>query len=393
MLVHRELTAPDLDGSALLDLIQDDDPLGVVSIYVDMPADGADRRAEIEVKNQVADLEREVAQYGPPHRQEALRSAIMRVMPAVEHLLDPHTTGRGGAAFSSLSTAAVTFLATPLPLTSRVVLDSRPFIQPLLELLDEGRPAGVVLTSARAAELLDWRLGDLRRLTRVTREFADDAGKRPGPIVASAAGAQFVARAREQRSRRERDRQMRWMEQVAAEVVRLTDEREWERILVSGDERLTVPLLEALPDRLRGVVLLDPRHLHESDHSSLAADVAERLREDRAGRNADLSRRVRAAALGAQRGALGLSEVVAALNEGRVEHVIYDSARRYTGGVGPDGSLFAEGERLGLGKEEPRLLERIVERALHTGARVTPLDGPAAGRLADADGIAALLRW
>ena len=392
-MVHRELTASDLDGAALLDLIGDEDPLGVVSIYVDMPADGADRRAEIEVKNQVADLEREVARYGPPYRQEALRSAIRRVMPAVEHLLDPRTTGRGGAAFSSLSTAAVTSVATPLPLASRVVLDSRPFIQPLLELLDEGRPAGVVLTSARAAELLDWRLGDLRRLTRVTREFADDAGERPGPIVASAAGARFVTRAREQRSRRERDRQRRWMEQVAAEVVRLTDEREWERILVSGDERLTVPLVDALPDRLRDAVLLDPRHLHESDHSSLAADVAERLMEDRAGRNADLSRRVRAAALGAQRGALGLSEVVAALNEGRAEHVIYDSARRYTGGVGPDGSLFAERERLGLGKEEPRLLERIVERALHTGARVTPLDGPAAGRLADADGIAALLRW
>jgi hypothetical protein len=73
--------------------------------------------------------------------------------------------------------------------------------------------------------------------------------------------------------------------------------------------------------------------------------------------------------------------------------VIYDSARRYSGGIGPDGSLFADTERLGLGKEEPRLLERIVERALHTGARVTPLDGSAAGRLADADGIAALLRW
>src|SRR6185436_13407797 len=126
---------------------------------------------------------------------------------------DPRTTGRGGAAFSSLSTAAVISLATPLPLASRVVLDSRPFIQPLLELLDEGRPAGVVLASTRAAELLDWRLGDLRRLTRVTREFADDAAERPGPIVASAAGSRFVTRAGEQRSRRERDRQRRWLEQ------------------------------------------------------------------------------------------------------------------------------------------------------------------------------------
>jgi release factor family 10 len=391
--VHRELTASDLNGAALLDLIRNEDPLGVVSIYVDMPADGADRRAEIELKNQVADLEREVTRNGSLDRQDALRSAIRRVMPTLEHLLDPRTTGRGGAAFSSLSTSAVTFLATPLPLASRVILDSRPFIQPLVELLDEGRPAGVVLTSARAADLLDWRFGELRQMARVTREFADYAGERPGPLVADSARAQSVTPARHQRSRRERDRQMRWMEQVAAEVFRLADERDRERILISGEARLTMPLVDMLPERLRGIVLLDPRHLDESDHPVLATEVAERLRQDRAGRNADLSRRVRAAALGAQRGALGLSEVVAALNEGRVEHVIYDSARRYTGGIGPDGSLFADGEQLGLGKEEPRLLERIVERALHTGARITPLDGSAAGRLADADGIAALLRW
>jgi len=377
--VHRELTASDLVSAALRDLIRDEDPLGVVSIYVDMPADGADRRAEIVLKNQLADLERRVEGEGSLRRGEALRSAIERVMPTIERLLDPATSGRGGAAFSPLSTSEVTFLTAPMPLPSRVVLDSRPFIQPLVELLDEGRPAGVVLVSAHAAELLDWRFGDLRPLARVTREFADDGGERSGPVV-------------DERSHREREQQMRWMEQVAAEVLHLADEQDWGRIVISGDERLTGPLVDALPTRLRDVALLDPRHL-QSDRPALAVDIAERLRQDRAGRNVDLSRRVRAAALGAQRGALGLSEVVAALNEGRVEHVIYDSARRYTGGIGPDGSLFADGERIGLGTEEPRLLERIVERALDTGARVTPLDGSAAGRLADADGIAALLRW
>jgi hypothetical protein len=391
--LHRELTASDLDSAALLDLIQSEDPLGVVSIYVDMPADGADRRAEIELKNQLAGLEGRIGSNGSLDRAEALRSALRRVMPAVDHLLDPRTSGRGGAAFAPLSTSAVTFLATPLPLASRVVLDSRAFIQPLLELLDEGRPSGVVLTSARAAELLDWRLGELRRLTRVTREREEESGERPGPLVASAARARQVTPVREQESRRTREGRMRWMEQVAVEVLRLADERAWERILVGGDERLTAALVDALPERLRASVLVDSRHLHDHELPALAAEVAERLGRDRATRNLELTRRVRAAALGAQRGALGLSEVVAALNEGRVEHVIYDSARRYTGAIGPDGSLFSEGEQLGLGKVEPRLLERIVERALHTGARVTPLDGNAAGRLADADGIGALLRW
>ena len=113
-MVHRELTASGLVSAALRDLIRDEDPLGVVSIYVDMPADGADRRADIVLKNQLADLERRVDSQGSRRRGEALRSAIERVMPTIERLLDPRTSGRGGAAFSPLSTSEVTFLTAPL---------------------------------------------------------------------------------------------------------------------------------------------------------------------------------------------------------------------------------------------------------------------------------------
>jgi Bacterial archaeo-eukaryotic release factor family 10 len=376
--LHREFTASDLNDAVLLDLLRMEDPLGVLSVFVEMPADGADRRAGIEIKNKLTHLEHRAGSNGSLLRAEALRSTLALVTPALERLLDPRASGRGGAVFAALSGPELISLATPMPLASRVVLDSRPFIRPLVELLDEGEPAGVVLTSARQAELLDWRLGELRRLPRVTRAPEEARGHSTTP--------------REQRARRERDRQMRWIDQVAAEVSRLAGEHGWERILISGDERLTRPLVEALPAQLRANALLDAP-LYETDPPALSAAVAERLGQDRAGRNARLSRKVRAAALGAQRGALGLSEVVAALNEGRAEHVIYDSALRYSGAIAPDGSLLAAGDAPGLGREESRLLERILERALHTGARITPVDGSAADNLADADGIAALLRW
>jgi hypothetical protein len=42
---------------------------------------------------------------------------------------------------------------------------------------------------------------------------------------------------------------------------------------------------------------------------------------------------------------------------------------------------------------ESRLTERIVERALRTGAEVTPVPGAAGTVLAEAGGIAARLRW
>jgi len=42
---------------------------------------------------------------------------------------------------------------------------------------------------------------------------------------------------------------------------------------------------------------------------------------------------------------------------------------------------------------EPRMTERMVERCLETGARITPVNGAASTVLADAGGVAARLRW
>jgi hypothetical protein len=64
----------------------------------------------------------------------------------------------------------------------------------------------------------------------------------------------------------------------------------------------------------------------------------------------------------------------------------------HSGAIAPEAPSSRQARRRDC-KDEPRLLERIVERALHTGARITPVVGPAADELADADGIAALLRW
>ena len=105
--------------------------------------------------------------------------------------------------------------------------------------------------------------------------------------------------------------------------------------------------------------------------------------------------RVREQAHGAGAAALGLSEVVGALNQARVAHLVYDPFVRYRGSVAGDGTLYAEDETAltAAATADPRLTERIVERALETGARVSPVEGAAADGLAEADGIAAVLRW
>lgn len=95
---------------------------------------------------------------------------------------------------------------------------------------------------------------------------------------------------------------------------------------------------------------------------------------------------------------LGLSDTVHALNEGRVIKLLLDADHQYTGSITPSGWLLAAGERrsasaAAMVHDEPRFAERMIERALETGARVTSLDRGAASELADVDGVAAHLRW
>jgi hypothetical protein len=150
-----------------------------------------------------------------------------------------------------------------------------------------------------------------------------------------------------------------------------------------------------LPDRHRDRAIRDPRLLTGAAPRALADLVGDRFAADRAQRNLALTRRARDATFGPG-AALGLSEVLAALNEARVAHLIYDPDVRYQGAMDADGGLYVESETPAGGVAtlaEPRLTERLVERSLDTAARVTPVPGAAAGPLAEADGIAALLRW
>ena len=387
-------TLEGLDDDALLTLSRQTDAVGVVSIYVNADP-GKSPNLEgvaIDVRNRVRELERRVADEGPPERARAVSAGLERLAPDVEQLTAAGEPGRGRIAFAALGDDWLVRFAGALPVDNRVVLDDGPFVHPLIEVLDEGRPAGVVLASTDGARLLEWRLGELRELSRMEPTVAEAPHERAGQLGGGPAG-RFDSPVREQRKARERDRTGRFLDDVTSAVGRLSAERRWERLLVSGGERWTEPIAAGLPEPLRAEVLTDARVLGGLDDATLAAAVTERLHAAHADHEERLLAQVRDAGLSGA-GALGLSEVAAALNVGRAAHLVYDPEVRYAGSVGADGLLYA-GEEAGASPAtpEPRLTERLLERALETGARVSPVEGGAAGVLRDAQGIAALLRW
>jgi hypothetical protein len=379
-LYTQELTARDLETSGLHALLSDADPIGVVSIFVDGTADG--RATAIDIQNRLAQLERAVTDDGPPERAAALSEAFARVAPGLERLHDLSARGRGRALFTPLSGSTPTLFSTQLRLPNRVVLDDRPFVHPLLESLDRGRAAGVILMARDSAEVLEWRHGELIILARIEPQ-TDHLADRLRPLTGH-------------RARRSRDHRRRFADQVATTALSHAATRGWERAVVSGDDRLTQPLIRMLPSRLREHTIRDRRQLMDRDSRALAEIVRQLLDRQQTQWDLMLTEEIRDFALAGGAGALGVTEVLAALNDARVMHLVYDPEIRYAGFIADDGQLLNAREPYPLHGRvfaEPRMTERMVERCLQTGARVTPVDGAASTVLADAGGVAARLRW
>lgn len=384
-----------LDEDGLRDLAQQTDDLGVLSVYVnaDFSHDQNLQAAGIDLKNRFRELQRRVSEDGGA-QSRALAAALERLWPELENLASPMEPGRSRIAFAALGSGWMDRYESALPVSPRVVLDDGPFLHPLLELLDEGRTAGVVIVSGDSAQLHEWRLGNLELVRQLEQEYAEAPHERSGQIGGGPPG-QYHSPKREQQKDRARDRAERFLDEAASVAAGLANDRKWERILVSGGDRWTGPMIERFPQALRDKVFGDNRVLTGRDDGTLAATVTELVHEHHNEHERQLVERVREVG-GSGAAVLGLSEVAQALNAGRVDHLVYDPEVRYVGSVAADGELYAGDEVAPGGQErrpEPRLTERLVERALTTGARVSPIEGAADGALQDAGGIAALLRW
>lgn len=383
------------DSDGVRELIGRTDQLGVLTVCLNADPSGDPKlqAASIDLKNRFRELQQRVASENE-HGGETV-AALERLWPRVAQLADPAAGGRSRILFAGLEDDWELQLQSALPIASRVVLDERPFIHPLLELLDEGRPAGVVLVSAEDARLLEWRVGSLQLLSRIEQQYVEAPHERAGQIGGGPQG-QFHTPVQEQRQSREHDRAHRFLDQVTTVAAGLAAERGWERILVSGGDRWTERAVEKFPQALSDRIFADARVLSGLDPGALQAAVTEWAHEQHAARERRLLDSVCDGAGSGHRVALGLSEVAAALNAGRVAHLVYDPEVRYTGTVGANGSLYA-GDEVGPdgrpGTPDSRLTERLVERTFTTGARISPIEGAADGRLRDAAGIAALLRW
>lgn len=359
------------------------DAVGVLSITIGMEpgaVTGGTPAWEIAVGNDLARL-RHDSSVGP-----ALARRFEDISTRLAELLDPTASGRGRALYVALESgeSSEVALQRPLPTGARVGLAAH--VLPLLGVLEEGEPAGLVSAARDAISVHEAELGTVRAVADIELEptVGDWWPEMKGPARANPLRGQQTVSQRDRHARRLAAAYRHTLDEASGALGALARDRAWTRAVLAGDPR-TIDVLDELL-RAGGVaattISANLEGLRTEDAIARLENALETLVARQRARLAE-------GIVSAADAACGLVPVLAVLAEARASRLLIDPSRTFPGVVGPEESLSAAGP----GEPAVDLIDLIVARALATDAAVTPLRGDAAGALAASGGIAASLRW
>jgi hypothetical protein len=366
---------------------------GVLSIY--LRTDPADRREgwRVELRDGLKRIASHALDAGEDHRA-AVEQTAQRVLSRFPD--GSHPGGRCQLGFVEVSDGGGREMWRSLQVSPRrtmIVHRERPFLLPVLELLDDGSPVGVAMVSGEGVRLLEWSLGEVEEVGSWEPEFMKPLWReRRAPRVRDPArGHGISAAGKDQMDQRLEANREHFLDQVGREVGRLLGRRRWRALLAFGDKRQVDRLRHGIDhrDRLR---LAEERNLLHAGRQEVAERVGRFVAEINRERERNLVESATSATFSAEgRGVTGLTETQRALEQGRVDHLLL-AAERAIDARAPEHPDDV-GEAGSLNLLDPAVSEKMAERALLTGARVTPVEGRAAELLAEYGGVAALLRY
>jgi peptide chain release factor subunit 1 len=382
------MLANDVTPERLRRLAEHDGEGKVLSVFVNLdprefatgPARASQIRSVIDRAGRVVEEQESLSH----DERMALRDDLERVEQALEN--GPDLSGAHGlAVFASEPSQLFEVLRLPTPIEHDPVVDETPWIEPVAAVYSQDRWA-VVLVNRSVARLL---YGTRDTLAEVTLVDSDTHGQHQQGGWSQA------------RYQRSVDKEVEDHLKEVAEIARQRlDRRPLSGVIVGGPEE-TVSAFEALlhpylRERLAGRLSVDVEHSSLDDVREATAglvDEVTRRRED------ELLERLKARLarpVADSPAAAGMSDVLEALTEQRVETLLLDEGVSHQGVICPQCGWMAtagetcpaDGTRLEARED---ILQDAVDRAVEQSARVVVLrDRP---DLAPHEHVAAILRF
>ncbi|HEY5942658.1 MAG TPA: VLRF1 family aeRF1-type release factor [Solirubrobacterales bacterium] len=365
------MTQPTLDHAR--ELSEWSPPLGVLSIYLGFdPADrgGAWRTELRNGLDAVLDSHKEAEH----DRRVALRATAKRLTERFEDG-DLRPPPRGEAGFVEVAEKEGTehwFGAAAAPAANACVeFGSSPVVAPLLELSGRGSPRAIALLSAERVRLLSCVEGAVEEIEDWELSITSlDWRERKSQSTSNPSRAQGVsASGHDQFEERLEHNRQRFLGECGGLIANRVAADGFEEAIAFGPARDVEGFKAGFGASRAKLTVGDEVDLISTPTGKVAevvADVVARLDQDR---DRALVERAMAEVKGGSRGAGGPQETQEALAEGRVDHLVFDAAI--------DGADA----------------ESLIRGALSSSARVTVVRGEAAAPLAEAKGVAAILRY
>ncbi|MGI8726269.1 MAG: VLRF1 family aeRF1-type release factor [Solirubrobacterales bacterium] len=377
------------DDDQLRDLLEWEPDHGVLSLCLRIDPGDRGHGWRIELKDELRAGLKRIGDDRPHEEQQALKATAERVLARYPEDAQP-ADGRAHIGFVEVSRDGGEerwFTSQAAPRRTYASFGPRPSIRRLAELLDDHRHIGVVCFSGEEARLLNWKRARLEQVEHLeiltTGDWRDTRGQRNY----DPASAQTISSSgRDQYDQRVEAHRERFIKGLADKTVEACSEHGWSELMIFGDDHYLKDFSERLPEHLDQVHCEAKNLVPEPDHA-IAERIDELVPEINRKRERALIEQAENAARSGGRGSLGLQETAQALGEGRVEHLLIESDRNF--------DVEAVASVLAYERQLPTVSpgELFIERAVTTGASVTPVEGDAADQLAQHEGIAALLRY
>ncbi len=355
----------------------------VVSLYLDVrPEEQQGDKVRAKLKHLIDEAKRHPAT-SSKQRREAFQHDAERLLAWVETEYDG--SGRGLALFTASELGLWRCFRLPVPVQDRLIVAERPYLRPLLTLVDEFERYLVLVVDKQMARLFVVYLGEIAEYTELMDEIV------PRPKVGGWSA---------EKHQRHHDMHVLWHVKHAVEAT----ERLWARehcqwLLIGGTEEPLAELRRLLPkalqERLAGEITA---WVNDSANAILARVLeVEQAIERRV--EAERVAALLEAALGHGPGVLGLERTLEAIVEKRLQLLVVEEDFRQPGWECPHCQYLVavETTRCPLCDSalEPQIdiVERALERALDQRATLEVLRGEARQALAAHGHIGALLRY
>jgi Bacterial archaeo-eukaryotic release factor family 10 len=385
------------DEANLRDLVAWDAGLGVISVYLEIDPGDRGGAWRIALRDQLDEVVEGARERDDRERRAALEATVEHIRERFAPQAPP--SGRVQIGFVEVTpkpgkAGREEWFAVQHPVEPTRVADGRrPFLRPLMEILDGGRPRAIAALSTERVRIFEWRLGTIEELAERELElFALDWRERKAPQVRDPSTGQGVSSAgRDQFGQRLEENRKRFLKEIGARASRELGERARRELLCFGDGQLCEAFVAGWDQRPQRHAV-DPHDVITEPAHAIGERATRKLTELDHQRALELADSLTSAALARNgAGALGPSGTARALIRGQVGHLLIE-AERSLDTAALDADVLRELESA-TPRPGSRLDEWMVEEAILTDASVTTLRDDAAERLAEHGGVGALLRY